>query len=665
MKKIRIVFVFLLMALSFVLVSCEAGSSPYSVISINKIGQTEEGFIYEIEFIDNNKYQFVVPFGIKGDNGEKGDTPYIGHNGNWWIDTQDLGIKAAGTDGTNGIDGVTPYIGENGNWWIGNQDLYVLARGSNGVDGVDGIDGQDGETPRIGSNGNWWIGNKDLGVRAEGVDGTPGQDGSSGKDGQDGKTPYIGENGNWWIGDFDTNVYAGSKHNSIPNTGSFEFAVNHDGDSYVLLSYSGKDRYLRIPSLHNGYPVTEIGKNAFKSKNLITTIFIPKEIIKIDEGAFSTMSSLENVIFEEGSNLEIMEKNAFEGSELLENINLIEANNLQKIGEYAFSNVNSLTSITIPNNVNKIESFAFSNAINLAEIIFHEDSLLEEIGSYAFRNTSIEEILFPKKLEIIGSYSFENTKSLRIIDFAENSNIKYIEEYAFTQSTLVEVNFPGSLISIGRRAFYENKSLEFISFDKDGNLKTIGENAFKHNKIKRLEIPNSVETIGLGAFTGSEKLEYLSTPFIGGHKDFNQSVTWSTDPDENLFGYIFGSTTQYSIGYNPNSYPYAHIYQGQKFDSYKPSDKRVYFIPNSLKTVVINEATEVSTNAFYGVNSVSIVFREVITKVGVDSFRGSNVKIFVNNIESNTSFSAGWYYNNTVNWKNSWSFDSNGVPNLN
>lgn len=53
---------------------------------------------------------------IKGEKGEKGNSPYIGVNNNWWIDGVDTGKTALGKDGQ------TPYVGNNGNWWLGNYD---------------------------------------------------------------------------------------------------------------------------------------------------------------------------------------------------------------------------------------------------------------------------------------------------------------------------------------------------------------------------------------------------------------------------------------------------------------------------------------------------------------------------------------------------------------
>jgi len=68
--------------------------------------------------------------GINGTNGKDGYTPYIGTNGNWWINEQDTGIQATGSqgnDGEVGQDGLTPYIGDNGHWFIGEVDTGYVA----------------------------------------------------------------------------------------------------------------------------------------------------------------------------------------------------------------------------------------------------------------------------------------------------------------------------------------------------------------------------------------------------------------------------------------------------------------------------------------------------------------------------------------------------------
>lgn len=150
------------------------------------------------------KFLFVIalmalmPLALTSCSNDK-NYPYIGENGNWFVNNKDTGVPATGpagqngadgTDGANGTDGqdgtngTTPTIGENGNWWIGNVDTGIHATGAAGENGTDG------ETPFIGQNGNWWIGEVDTGIQAEG------------------KTPEItiGSNGNWFINGEDTGL---------------------------------------------------------------------------------------------------------------------------------------------------------------------------------------------------------------------------------------------------------------------------------------------------------------------------------------------------------------------------------------------------------------------------------------------------------------------------
>lgn len=82
--------------------------------------------------------------------GEKGDTPSIGANGNWWISGADTGVMAEGKDGR------TPHIGTNGHWWIGETDTQIKAEGTDGMDAdairryyIDSVD----DLPEEGSSG--------------------------------------------------------------------------------------------------------------------------------------------------------------------------------------------------------------------------------------------------------------------------------------------------------------------------------------------------------------------------------------------------------------------------------------------------------------------------------------------------------------------------------
>lgn len=181
---------------------------------------------------------------LTGASGENGKTPYIGPNGNWFVDNQDTGLPARGADGATPI--VT--IGTNGNWYVDGVDTGrpsrghspVVTIGLNGnwyIDGVDtgrpsrGANGTNGSTPviAIGTNGNWYINGVDTGMPSRGANGTNGTSpvvtigangnwyvngvdtgqparGATGANGIDGTSPVItiGANGNWYINGIDT-----------------------------------------------------------------------------------------------------------------------------------------------------------------------------------------------------------------------------------------------------------------------------------------------------------------------------------------------------------------------------------------------------------------------------------------------------------------------------
>ena len=131
-----------------------SGSDGKSISVLSTETIEMDGRTYTVvKFSDGTEIR--IPNGLDGQNGMDGYTPYI-KDGFWYINGVNTNLPAQGEDGTDGKDGETPFIGSNGNWWIGSQDTGVKAQG------------KDGEAPNIGENGNWWIRNQDTGIRAKG-----------------------------------------------------------------------------------------------------------------------------------------------------------------------------------------------------------------------------------------------------------------------------------------------------------------------------------------------------------------------------------------------------------------------------------------------------------------------------------------------------------------
>ena len=86
------------------------------------------------------------------------------------------------------------------------------------------------------------------------------------------------------------------------------------------------------------------------------------------------------------------------------------------IGNKAFSNLNFITSISIPDSVITIGSQSFDGCSKLATVSIDENSQLTSIGSYAFDDcSSLTSITIPDSVTTIGSYAFDGCSSLTSI----------------------------------------------------------------------------------------------------------------------------------------------------------------------------------------------------------------------------------------------------------
>ena len=156
------------------------------------------------------------------------------------------------------------------------------------------------------------------------------------------------------------------------------------------------------------------------------------------------------------------------------------------IGNWAFTNRNSLTSITIPESVTSIGEGAFSNCNGLTSITIPK--FVTSIGDFAFyRCSELTSITLPDSVITIGNYSFQECNLL--IDITIPESVTSIGNQAFSGCLLTDIIIPESVISIGRFAF---------SYC---------------NYLTSINIPESVTSLGEGAFAACASLVRFSGKF--------------------------------------------------------------------------------------------------------------------------------------------------------
>ena len=268
--------------------------------------------------------------------------------------------------------------------------------------------------------------------------------------------------------------------------------------------------------------VTSIGGLAFTYSDNLESVTIANTVTNIDSNAFKDCTSLSSVTLEEG--LTLVGANMFYGCTALTSVDLPDS--LTTISTGAF-NGSGLTSVDIPGSVAEISNTAFSNCESLASVTLNEGTTT--IGSQAFNNCSaLTSIEMPSTITSIGEYAFKNCTSLATVEL--NDGLTTIGYDAFYKCTSLEsIELPGTITTIrssgsdstnnNSGAFYGCTNLKTVILNE--GMTTVGTYTFmKCTAIESITIPSTVTNIGAYVFYGctgitsltiSEGVEQIST----------------------------------------------------------------------------------------------------------------------------------------------------------
>ena len=408
-----------------------------------------------------------------------------------------------------------------------------------------------------------------------------------------------------------------------------------------------------LTSVTIGNNVTNIGQSAFYNCSSLPNIIITNKVTNIGQSAFYGCSGLTSVTI--GNNVTDIGQSAFYNCSSLPNITI--PNSVLSIGQSAFYGCNSLPSIIIPDSVTSIGQSAFSGCTNLTNItIPFVGTALNGTSNTHFgyifgaSSNSNQNYSIPASLKTviitgggINANAFYNCTELTSITIG--NNVTYIYNWEdngafFNCSGLSSITvssgntvfrsegnciigkesdnlilgcktsiIPNNVTSIGYGAFYGCSGLTSVTIPN--SVLSIGRYAFYGcSELTSIIIPDSVTSIGDSAFRNCTSLESITLPFIGGSKN-----TWRYD---SVFGYIFGYITSnyYSLS-NGTTYQY---------DSGSTSSTNRYYhyyIPASLKTVVITNTDIIPQRAFYNCTSLtSVTIPNSVTSIGASAFYG-------------------------------------------
>jgi hypothetical protein len=208
---------------------------------------------------------------------------------------------------------------------------------------------------------------------------------------------------------------------------------NYSSEDGILFD-KAKTRLIRYPNgktdvtytIPNG--VKNVGRFAFESCTILTSITIPNSVITIEGAAFAYCTTWASLTIP--NSVKTIGPDAFRRCDNLTSI--IIPNSVDSIGPHAFHACKSLNSITMPNGITTIEDGVFYNCSALISITI--PSGITTIGSQAFGYcTALASVTIPSSVTTIGNGAFGYCTALASVTIP--SSVTTIAGYAFNFCT--------------------------------------------------------------------------------------------------------------------------------------------------------------------------------------------------------------------------------------
>lgn len=234
----------------------------------------------------------------------------------------------------------------------------------------------------------------------------------------------------------------------------FQYEVLPDGTACIT-GFLGNDVELTIPTVLDGYQVSQIGPFALSILPRLEAVRIPEGVTAIGERAFLDCFSLRSVKLPEG--LQSIGRDAFAGCDSLLEVTLPQG--LTNLGWNAFASCKSLRTVHLPASLETVDINPFVGCYALTDIdVSGKNRRYEVVDGLLYDRQEKRLVCCPAGLgltectvadgtEIIGVEAFYGIASLEKVTLPES--LRVIEEDAFWGSCQLEwINLPRGLTEI-------------------------------------------------------------------------------------------------------------------------------------------------------------------------------------------------------------------------
>ncbi|GEM_PF-3330554 len=251
----------------------------------------------------------------------------------------------------------------------------------------------------------------------------------------------------------------------------------------------------------------EIGNSSFKDCQFLET-FSGSNIKKISNMAFQNCYKLQGTFFNENPNITRIGEYAFYGCAELTSIEI--GPMMEKVEQDAFGSIATLEEVSFyASEKADIDVDAFKSCGSIVRLNTKTASLTRALNYLPNSKTTLKEVHIEGDGQLPKSI-FKDYSALETVTFEKN-NMTVMSESAFEQTNAMKsVNIPSTVYKIDNNAF-KNSAVKNVNFDNISNLKEIGESAFEGTQITALDLTScKYLTIHNNAFKNCYSLETIS-----------------------------------------------------------------------------------------------------------------------------------------------------------
>ena len=343
--------------------------------------------------------------------------------------------------------------------------------------------------------------------------------------------------------------------------------------TYDIFTYEIKDKQVTItkcaknttgkvvvPETIEGYPVTVIGKNAFKNQSGITEIILPDSVTKIDECAFYGCSGMTTIQL--SAKLSSIQYLAFYHCDSLVSLHFPASLAILN-GSSFYCCSSNLAYLTVDEG--NPHFYSVDNCIiqrsnktlvlGTAKSKIPSDGSVTTIGTDAFTALSdLTHLTIPHGVTKVQSNAIRECPNLVSIHLSDTVT-KYVYQTNLKQLSTLTVDPGNPVYHSSGNAIIETATKTLIQGCKntkipvDGSVTAIGSNAFRNcTGITAITIPEGVTTISASAFSACTNLASISLPStlqsVGKEAFVSTALTEITFPAS--VDHIYGRCTAYA-----------------------------------------------------------------------------------------------------------------------